>query len=49
MDYWIQLVLHVEGMNPIDYQGQRSKMKITLDKYANKFMKYLHFDVIRLQ
>ena len=31
-------VYHGERMNPIDFGGQRSKVKVTLDIYGNKLV-----------
>ena len=41
MDFFIKLgrhVYHVERMNPIDFGGQRSKVKVTMDIYGNKLV-----------
>ena len=41
MDFFIRLGKHVnrdERMNPIDFGGQRSKVKVTLDIYGNKLV-----------
>ena len=31
-------VNHGESMNPIDFEGQRSKVKVTIDIYGNKLV-----------
>ena len=31
-------VNHVERMNPIDFEGQRSKVKVTMDIYGDKLV-----------
>ena len=31
-------VNHVKRMNPIDFGGQRSKVKVTMDIYGNKLV-----------
>ena len=31
-------VIHDERMNPIDFGGQRSKVKVTMDIYGNKLV-----------
>ena len=31
-------VNHDKGMNPIDFGGQRSKVKVTMDIYGNKLV-----------
>ena len=31
-------VNHGERMNPIDFRGRRSKVKVTMDTYVNKLM-----------
>ena len=39
MDFFIRLGKHVnhgERMNPIDFGGQRSKVKVIMDIYGNK-------------
>ena len=41
MDFFIKLgrhVRHVERMNPINFEGQRSKVKVTMDIYGNKLV-----------
>ena len=41
MDFFIKLFRHVyhgERMNPIDFEGQRSKVKVTMDIYRNKLV-----------
>ena len=41
MDFFIRLGKHVkrdERMNPIDFGGQRSKVKVTMDIYGNKLV-----------
>ena len=41
MDFFIKLSRHVyhgERMNPIDFGGQRSKVKVTMDIYGNKLV-----------
>ena len=41
MDFFIKLCRHVfhgERMNPIDFGGQRSKVKVTMDIYGNKLV-----------
>ena len=41
MDFFIRLGKHVnrdERMNPIDFRGQRSKAKVTMDIYGNKLV-----------
>ena len=41
MDFFIRLGKHVnhgERMNPIDFEGQRSKVKVTMDIYGNKLV-----------
>ena len=32
-------VSHSQRINPIDFGGQRSKVKVTIDKYENKLVK----------
>ena len=34
-------VNHDERMNPIDFRGQRSKVKVTMDIYGNKLVNTL--------
>ena len=39
--YFIKIgrhVSHSEGMDPIDFEGQRSKVKVTIDMYRNKLV-----------
>ena len=31
-------VIHNERMNPIDFGGQRSKVKVTIEMYGNKLV-----------
>ena len=41
MDFFIKLFRHVYHgvrMNPIDFGGQRSKVKVTMDIYGNKLV-----------
>ena len=41
MCFFIKLCRHVrhgERMNPIDFKGQRSKVKVTMDIYGNKLV-----------
>ena len=41
MDFLIKLdrhVYHDERMKPIDFGGQRSKVKVTMDIYGNKLV-----------
>ena len=41
MDFFIKLfrhVYHCERMIPIDFGGQRSKVKVTMDTYGNKLV-----------
>ena len=41
MDFFIKLCRHVnhgQRMNPIDFGGQRSKVKVTMDIYGNKLV-----------
>ena len=41
MDFFIRLGKHVnhgERMKPIDFGGQRSKVKVTMDIYGNKLV-----------
>ena len=41
MDFLIKLGRHVnhgERMNLIDFEGQRSKVKVTMDIYGNKLV-----------
>ena len=38
MDFFIKLVNHGEGMNHNDFDGQRSKFKVTMDMFGNKFV-----------
>ena len=41
MDFFIKLgrhVCHGKRMNPIDFGGQRSKVKVTMDIYGNKLV-----------
>ena len=41
VDFFINLcghVYHDERMNPIDFGGQRSKVKVTMDIYGNKLV-----------
>ena len=41
MDFFIKLgrhVYHGERMKPIDFGGQRSKVKVTMDIYGNKLV-----------
>ena len=41
VDFFIRLGKHVnrdERMNPIDFGGQRSKVKVTMDIYGNKLV-----------
>ena len=41
MCFFIKLgrhVSHSERMNPIDFGGQRSKVKVTIDIYGNKLV-----------
>ena len=41
MDFFIRLgklVNRDERMNPIDFGGQRSKVKVTMDIYGNKLV-----------
>ena len=41
MDFFIKLgrhVYHGERMNPIDFGGQRSKVKVTMDIYGIKLL-----------
>ena len=41
MYYFIKLGRHVsrgERMNPIDFEGQRTKVKVTMDIYGNKLV-----------
>ena len=41
MDFFIRLGKHVnrdERMRPIDFGGQRSKVKVTMDIYGNKLV-----------
>ena len=41
MYFFVILGRHVkndERMNPIDFRGQRSKVKVTIDKYGNKLV-----------
>ena len=56
MYFFIKLGRHVnhgEKMNPIDFRGQRSKVKVTMDIYGNKIVnmiktKLLCFFIIKL-
>ena len=41
VDFFIRLGKHVnrdERMNPIDFGGQRSKLKVTMDIFGNKLV-----------
>ena len=57
MDFFVKLGRHVnhdERMHPIDYRGQRSKVKVTMDIYGNKLVntietKPLHISLSNLQ
>ena len=40
--FFVKLGIHVnhdERMNPIDFRGQRSKVKVTMEIYGNKLVK----------
>ena len=44
MDFFIKLCKHVyhgERMNPIDFGGHMSKVKVTMDIYGNKLVNML--------
>ena len=46
MCFFIKLDRHVnhgERMNPIDFGGQRSKVKVTIDIYGNKFVNTIEY------
>ena len=41
VDFFIKLgrhVYHGERINPIDFEGQMSKVKVTMDIYGNKLV-----------
>ena len=42
------MFLHDERMNPIDFGGQRSKVKVTMDIYRNKLVNMIETKPLRI-
>ena len=50
MCFFIKLgrhVSHIERMDPFDFGGQRSKVKVTIDMYRNKLVNTIETKLLR--